>query len=195
MDTNKKFTDLELVTRYAEGDDSAFDVLLYRYKDKLYSYIYYLVNDEDRANDIFQETFVKVIMTIRQGRYTESGRFYAWLTRIAHNLAIDEFRDTMNTSTLSDEETNGTLFNSVQLSTEAADGEQVDEQTLRNVKELMERLPSEQREVVFMRIYQGLSFKEIADETGVGLNTALGRMHYALINMRRMATAANVFTD
>lgn len=195
MDTNKKFTDLELVTRYAEGDDSAFDVLLYRYKDKLYSYIYYLVNDEDRANDIFQETFVKVIMTIRQGRYTESGRFYAWLTRIAHNLAIDEFRDTMNTSTLSDEETNGTLFNSVQLSTEAADGEQVDEQTLCNVKELMERLPSEQREVVFMRIYQGLSFKEIADETGVGLNTALGRMHYALINMRRMANAANVFAD
>lgn len=169
--------------------------MLYRYKDKLYSYIYYLVNDEDRANDIFQETFVKVIMTIRQGRYTESGRFYAWLTRIAHNLAIDEFRDTMNTSTLSDEETNGTLFNSVQLSTEAADGEQVDEQTLCNVKELMERLPSEQREVVFMRIYQGLSFKEIADETGVGLNTALGRMHYALINMRRMANAANVFTD
>lgn len=193
MNQIKKLTDEVLVTMYAEGNDSAFDVLLDRYKDKLFSYILYLVHDEDRANDIFQDTFIKVITTLRQGRYTESGRFYAWLTRIAHNLVIDGYRDAANDSTISNEETDGQLLNDAQLVSSCIETDIINDQLLEDVKSLMEKLPQEQRQVMFMRIYQDLSFKEIAEETGVGINTALGRMHYAINNMRRMANEANIF--
>lgn len=191
----QKLTDDKLVTMYAEGNDAAFDVLLSRYQDRLFSYILYLVRDEDRANDIFQETFVKVIMTIRQGRYTESGRFYGWLTRIAHNLVIDEYRNVENDNTISDEEMDGTLFNDANLVSSNVESDLINEQLLDDVRELMHRLPEEQYRVLFMRIYQGMSFKEIADETGVGINTALGRMHYAIMNMRRMANEKQIFVD
>lgn len=191
----QKLTDDKLVTMYAGGNDTAFDVLLSRYQDRLFSYILYLVHDEDRANDIFQETFVKVIMTIRQGRYTESGRFYGWLTRIAHNLVIDEYRNTEYDSTISDEEMDGALFNDANLVATNIESELINEQLLDDVRELMHRLPEEQYRVLFMRIYQGMSFKEIADETGVGINTALGRMHYAIMNMRRMANENQIFVD
>lgn len=191
----QKLTDDKLVTMYAEGNDAAFDVLLSRYQDRLFSYILYLVRDEDRANDVFQETFVKVIMTIRQGRYTESGRFYGWLTRIAHNLVIDEYRSIENDNTISDEEMDGTLFNDANLVSSNIESDLINEQLLDDVRELMHRLPEEQYRVLFMRIYQGMSFKEIADETGVGINTALGRMHYAIMNMRRMANENHIFVD
>lgn len=191
----QKLTDDKLVTMYAGGNDTAFDVLLSRYQDRLFSYILYLVRDEDRANDIFQETFVKVIMTIRQGRYTESGRFYGWLTRIAHNLVIDEYRNVENDNTISDEEMDGTLFNDANLVSSNVESDLINEQLLDDVRELMHRLPEEQYRVLFMRIYQGMSFKEIADETGVGINTALGRMHYAIMNMRRMANEKQIFVD
>ncbi|MCQ2292980.1 MAG: sigma-70 family RNA polymerase sigma factor [Bacteroidaceae bacterium] len=195
MNDIQKLTDEKLVKMYAEGNDCAFDVLLDRYKDRLFSYIQFIVHDEDHANDVFQETFVKVIMAIRQGRYTESGKFYGWLTRIAHNIILDEFRDAANMPTTSDEDTDGALFNDLQLATNSRETEIINEQVLEDVKALMEKLPEEQRRVVFMRIYQDLSFKEIADETGVPLNTALGRMHYALINMRRMANSSHIFVD
>lgn len=188
-----QLTDETLVTKYAEGDDRAFDVLLERYKDRLFSYIFYLVHNEDTANDIFQETFVKVIMTLRQGRYKESGRFFGWLTRIAHNIVIDGYRDDMANNTFSSDESDGQILNDASLTESSRESDMFDEQLLNEVKVLMDRLPEEQRRVMFMRYYQGMSFKEIAEETGVGINTALGRMHYATSNLRKMANEANIF--
>lgn len=181
-------TDEELVALFVSGCNEAFDELLLRYKDRLYSYISYIVRNNDMADDLFQETFVKAIMTLRQGRYKENGRFYAWLTRIAHNLLIDQFRNERNEALVYDEEDSETVWQEVAM---MADGyreyELINEQVLTDVKVLMDKLPDNQREVVYMRFYQDLSFKEIADITGVSINTALGRMRYGIINMRRMA--------
>lgn len=190
-----QMADDQLAAMYAEGNDYAFDVLLDRHKDKLYSYILYMVHDESRADDIFQETFVKVIMKLRQGQYTASGRFGAWLTRIAHNIIIDEYRDALNDNTVSNEESDGLLFNRADLVSSCIENDIMNEQLLDDIQALMGRLPEEQRRVLFMRIYQDMSFKEIADETGVGINTALGRMHYAVNNMRRMANEAHIFIE
>lgn len=179
--------DDELVKLFCAGQNNAFDELLLRYKDRLYSYISYLVKNDDMADDLFQETFVKAIMTIRQGRYQNSGKFYAWLTRIAHNLLIDQFREERNlTLVYNDEKENGwqTLQGYVEPTRES---QLANEQVLADVRRLMEHLPAEQREMVYMRYYKGLSFKEIVDLTGLGINTALGRMRYAILNMRKMA--------
>ena len=179
--------DDELVKLFCAGQNNAFDELLLRYKDRLYSYISYLVKNDDMADDLFQETFVKAIMTIRPGRYQSSGKFYAWLTRIAHNLLIDQFREESNlTLVYNDEKENGwqTLQGYVEPTRES---QLANEQVLADVRRLMEHLPAEQREMVYMRYYKGLSFKEIVDLTGLGINTALGRMRYAILNMRKMA--------
>ena len=179
--------DDELVKLFCAGQNNAFDELLLRYKDRLCSYISYLVKNDDMADDLFQETFVKAIMTIRQGRYQSSGKFYAWLTRIAHNLLIDQFREESNlTLVYNDEKENGwqTLQGYVEPTRES---QLANEQVLADVRRLMEHLPAEQREMVYMRYYKGLSFKEIVDLTGLGINTALGRMRYAILNMRKMA--------
>ena len=169
-------TDETLVALYAQGNNEAFDILLNRYKDRLYAYIYYTVRNEELAEDIFQETFTKAIVTIQQGRYNENGKFPAWLTRIAHNLIIDCFRQ---------EERN--LLNNIRLSEGTVESEIVNHQILSDVRRLIKHLPDEQREVVHMRFYQDLSFKEIAEMTGVSINTSLGRMRYAILNLRRMA--------
>ncbi len=187
MENFEKLTDEQLVRLYAEGDNNAFDVLLARHQSKLYSYICFIVRNRDVADDIFQETFVKAIVTIQQGRYVESGKFMAWLIRIAHNLIIDTYRQERNENLVSNDETDGALFNDVRLADTNIEMQMVTEQTLEDVKMLMDRLPAVQREVVFMRFYQELSFKEIAEITGVSINTALGRMRYALLNLRRMA--------
>ncbi len=179
--------DDELVKLFCAGQNNAFDELLLRYKDRLYSYISYLVKNDDMADDLFQETFVKAIMTIRQERYQSSGKFYAWLTRIAHNLLIDQFREENNlTLVYNDGKENGwqTLQGYVEPTRES---QLANEQVLADVRRLMEHLPAEQREIVYMRYYKGLSFKEIVDLTGLGINTALGRMRYAILNMRKMA--------
>lgn len=179
--------DDELVKLFCAGQNNAFDELLLRYKDRLYSYISYLVKNDDMADDLFQETFVKAIMTIRQGRYQSSGKFYAWLIRIAHNLLIDQFREESNlTLVYNDGKENGwqTLQGYVEPTRES---QLANEQVLADVRRLMEHLPAEQREMVYMRYYKGLSFKEIVDLTGLGINTALGRMRYAILNMRKMA--------
>lgn len=188
MDNLKKRTDDDLVALYVSGTNEAFDILLERYKERLYSYIYYIVHNADVADDLFQETFVKAIVTIRNGRYTETGKFSAWLTRIAHNLIIDQFRTERNENTVSDEEADGNLFNNAALVESCMETQMVNEQTLTDVRRLMDKLPDSQREVVFMRFYQDLSFKEISEITGVSINTALGRMRYAILNMRKMAT-------
>jgi RNA polymerase sigma-70 factor (ECF subfamily) len=172
---------------YANGTNPAFDVLLNRYKSSVHSYIYYIVHDRDLTEDIFQETFVKVIITIQQGRYTENGKFKAWIMRIAHNLIIDNFRQERNENSISNDEVDVDLFNDIRLCDKTVEDEMVQEQVFADVKKMIKHLPDNQREVLEMRYYQDMSFKEIADITGVSINTALGRMRYAILNLRRMA--------
>ena len=179
MKTLRMMTDEELVVLYAEGNNAAFDVLLNRYKSSIHSYIYFIVHNKDLTEDIFQETFVKVIMTIKQGRYTENGKFKAWI--------IDNFRQERSENTVSNDEVEVDLFNNIKLCDGTIEDNIVRRQVLSDVKKLVKHLPDSQREVLEMRYYQDLSFKEIADITGVSINTALGRMRYAILNMRRMA--------
>ena len=185
-------TDEELVSCYAQGNNTAFDVLLNRHKNNVFSYIYFIVRNTELAEDIFQETFVKAIMTIKQGRYTENGKFRAWISRIAHNLIIDNFRQEKNEQIISNDESEIDLFNNSKLSDGTIEDELVKSQILADVKKLIEYLPDNQKEVLILRYYQDLSFKEIADITGVSINTALGRMRYAILNMRRMAEEKNM---
>lgn len=192
MDELKKMTDDMLVALYAKGNNQAFDILLDRYKGKIYSYIYFVVHNDELAEDLFQETFMKAIVTIQQGRYTENGKFSAWLTRIAHNLVIDFFRQERNENLVSNDETDVDLFNNVKFSDETIEMRMVNDQVMDDVRHLVDLLPDNQREVVYMRFYQDLSFKEIAEATGVSINTSLGRMRYALINLRRMAEEKDI---
>lgn len=183
-----EMTDEELALSYVRGNNQAFDLLLSRNQSKLFSYILFVVHEQDLANDIFQETFVKVITKLQEGRYIDSGKFSAWIMRIAHNVIMDWYRDhrakniveTSDDNDLSNVTGNDiTDFN--------IEDRYVNEQVLRDVKKMMNLLPPTQREIVFMRFYQEMSFKEIAETTGVSINTALGRMRYAILNMRRMA--------
>ena len=187
MKNLKTMADEELVALYAKGNNPAFDVLLNRYKNSVHSYIYYIVRDRDLTEDVFQETFVKAIVTIKQGRYSENGKFKAWIMRIAHNLIIDNFRQERNENTISNDEVEVDLFNDVRLSDRTAEDQMVQNQVFDDVRKLVRHLPDNQREVLEMRYYQDMSFKEIAAITGVSINTALGRMRYAILNMRRMA--------
>ncbi|MDR0769171.1 MAG: sigma-70 family RNA polymerase sigma factor [Dysgonamonadaceae bacterium] len=183
----KLMSDEELVVVYARGNNSAFDVLLSRHQSSVYSYIYFIVRNREQAEDIFQDTFVKAITTIKQGKYTENGKFRAWINRIAHNLIIDTFRQEKNDQTISNEEYGVDLFNNQKFSDGTVEDEMIKSQILLDVKKLINHLPENQKEVLAMRYYQDLSFKEIADITGVSINTALGRMRYAILNMRRLA--------
>jgi len=192
MTNLKMLSDEELVAVYAQGNNPAFDILLNRHRDTVYSYIYYIVRNRELAEDIFQETFVKAIVTIKQGRYTENGKFRAWISRIAHNLIIDNYRQEKNEQTISNDDCEIDLFNNVKLSEGNVEDEMIKSQILADVKKLVEYLPENQREVLLLRYYQDLSFKEIADITGVSINTALGRMRYAILNMRRMAEEKNM---
>lgn len=187
MKVQTNAADETLVALYAQGNNEAFDILLNRYKDRLYAYIYYTVRNEELAEDIFQETFTKAIVTIQQGRYNENGKFPAWLTRIAHNLIIDCFRQEKQENLVSCDEEERNLLNNIRLSEGTVEAEIVNHQILSDVRRLMKHLPDEQREVVHMRFYQDLSFKEIAEMAGVSINTSLGRMRYAILNLRRMA--------
>ena len=180
-------TDEDLVVSYAEGNNSAFDVLLNRYKGSVHSYIYFIVRNKELTEDLFQETFVKVITTIKQGRYTDNGKFKAWIMRIAHNLIIDNFRQERNENLISNDEVEVDLFNNMKLCDHTIEEKLVKQQVLEDVRRLVGFLPETQRKVLEMRFYQNMSFKEIADTTGVSINTALGRMRYAIMNMRRLA--------
>ncbi|MBP1638626.1 MAG: Sigma-70 region 2 [Bacteroidetes bacterium] len=187
-----KKTDEELVCLYAGGDHDAFAVLMNRHQDKIYTYIYLLVRNRQLAEDIFQDTFIKVVTSIKQQRYADSGKFVAWVNRIAHNLIIDYFRREQGENTVSHTDFDYDVFNSVKLSDTNVEEELVQAQLLNNVAHMVDFLPDSQRDVVKMRYYDDLSFKEIADKTGVSINTALGRMRYALINMRKMAEENNM---
>ena len=176
---NKLFslTDDELVRMYIDGDNRAFDVLIDRYKDKLFSYVYHIVKDEELANDIFQETFIKAITTIKSGRYAAYGKFAAWITRIAHNLIIDFYRQ---------ERAENYLLNDKELCDETVEDGMVRNQIHSDVRRLIKALPKSQQDVLLLRYYKDMSFKEIADLTNVSINTALGRMRYAILNLRKM---------
>ena len=187
METLKNMTDDMLVTLYLEGNNCAFDVLLERHKERLYNYIFFIVRSREVAEDLFQETFVKAITTLQQGRYQNDGKFAAWITRIAHNLVIDQFRVERNENAISNDETEFDLLNDAKFAEGTIENKMVNEQILKDVRALIDELPDCQREVVFMRYYQDMSFKDIADITGVSINTALGRMRYAILNMRRIA--------
>ena len=188
MKNFEELTDEQLAMLYVEGNNSAFDLLLSRTQEKLFTYIMFVVHDHDLADDIFQETFVKAIMKLQGGQYTDSGKFIFWLTRIAHNAIMDWYRQQQSRHIMEPNPDNDlqNLSMSTVLDT-FRESELVNEQVLSDVKRMMEALPAPQREVVYMRFYQQLSFKEIAELTNVSINTALGRMRYALINMRRMA--------
>ena len=187
----KKFegvTDEQLALLYVGGDNKAFDELLARTQSKLFTYIMFVVRDHDKADDIFQETFVKVITKLQQGQYTDSGKFQFWVTRIAHNVMMDWYRAEKNEHIVEPTEDNDlTNLRGASVLDSYRETELVNEQVLMDVKKIMNALPAPQREVVYMRYFQQLSFKEIADLTGVSINTSLGRMRYALMNMRRMA--------
>ena len=182
-----KQTDDQLVASYASGNNEAFDALLQRHQSRVYSYIYQMVREKNLAEDIFQETFVKAITTIRQGRYTENGKFSAWISRIARNLVIDYFRQEKTEAAVSSDDENYDVLNRKELSEETIEDAMIDSQIKADIRKLIRHLPKSQRQVLVMRYYRNLSFKEIAEATGVSINTALGRMRYAILNMRRIA--------
>lgn len=181
-----------MVTAYAAGDNEAFDALLGRHSDRVYTYILRIVKDGALADDIFQETFVKAITTIKQGRYAESGRFSAWITRIAHNLIIDNFRQEKSENTFSADTDDTDIYNRRDLADGNIEDSLIQEQIHTDVRRIMDSLPEPQREVIDMRFFRDMSFKEIAEATGVSINTALGRMRYAVLNMRRIAEKNNI---
>lgn len=181
-----------LVSMYAQGEDQAFDELLRRYKQKLYNYIYQVVQNREVAEDIFQDTFTKVIVNIRQNRYQEMGRFVGFIFRVAHNLIIDYYRQEQLANTLADGDTGYDVFNNQDICESSFEDHIAESQILNDVRRLIRFLPANQQEIVQMRYYQNKSFKEIADLLGISINTALGRIHYAIINMRKMAMEHNI---
>ena len=187
MQNFDKHTDDQLVAAYANGNNEAFDALLQRHQSRVYNYIYQMVRERDSAEDIFQETFVKAITTIRQGRYTENGKFAAWINRIARNLVIDSFRQEKVEASVSSDDENFDILNRKELSDDTIEDLMIDRQIRDDLRKLIRHLPKSQRQVLVMRYYRNLSVKEIAEATGVSINTALGRMRYAILNIRRIA--------
>lgn len=188
-----ELTDEELAISYMEGDNKAFELLLAHNQSKVFSYILFVVHDEDRANDIFQDTFIKIIAKLQKGLYTPTGKFSAWCMRIAHNVIMDSYRGIRNGHIVEPTEDNDlSNLSGENMEVTNIENDYVNQQVLDDVKKMMRLLPAPQREVVYMRFYQQLSFKEIADVTNVSINTALGRMRYALLNMRKMARDHNL---
>ena len=192
MQNYTKLTDDKLVAAYSKGDNQAFDTLLKRHQARIFTYIYSIVKNRDVADDLFQETFVKAITTIKQGRYSETGKFSAWLSRIAHNLIIDFYRQEKSENVVSSDDENADILNRKDLADINIEDIIIDSQIQDDVRRIIEALPENQREVLVMRYYRDMSFKEIADATNVSINTALGRMRYAIINMRRIARENNI---
>ena len=178
--------DQELVQAYIKGDQSAIEILINRHRSKVYTYILLTIKNQPLAEDLFQETFIKVIQSLRAGKYRDNGRFLSWVIRIAHNLIIDHFRKEKQMNSVSNDDSEVDLFNSKKLSDSNIEELIVNSQIRAEVRTLINELPDDQREVVLLRHYGELSFKEIAEQTDVSINTALGRMRYALINLRKL---------
>lgn len=193
MENISRLTDEELAISYVRGNNRAFDELLSRNQSKLFSYILFVVRDEDKANDLFQETFVKVITKLHQVRYVDSGKFGAWIMRIAHNVIMDWYREQRSRNLIEPTDENDlSNLSGNEILDSNVENRYVNDQIMVDVKNMMNMLPPTQREVVFMRFYQDLSFKEIAETTGVSINTSLGRMRYAILNLRRMSKEHNI---
>ena len=188
----KALSDQELLNTYLSGNESAISVLIERHRKRVSDYIYMMVKDRDVADDIFQETFIKVIRVLSEGRYVETGKFLSWVLRIAHNQVIDHFRQNKQQNQVTESDAGYDILNSRKFSDTTVEDHMVSAQIESDVRKLIDYLPDEQREVVMMRYYSGLSFKEIAEQTDVSINTALGRMRYALINLRKMIKEKNL---
>lgn len=181
-----ELSDNELVNRFLSGESKAAEEVIRRYKNKVYTYIYFNVRNQHLAEDLFQETFIKVIKSFQDGKYQDNGRLLSWIIRIAHNLIIDHYRRNKQLNTCSNDDYELDLFNSPRYSEENIEQVMVNNQIYDDVRRLVEELPDDQKEIILLRHYGGLSFKEIADQTNVSINTALGRMRYAIINLRKL---------
>lgn len=188
----KELTDNELVSRFISGEDDAIEAIICRYKNKLFTYINLTVKNQHLAEDIFQDTFVKVIKSLQEGKYQDNGKLLSWIMRIAHNLIIDHFRREKQINMRSNDDFEMDIFNSPRYSEATIEQELVNNQIMSDVRKLIDQLPPDQKEIILLRHYGGLSFKEIADQTNVSINTALGRMRYAILNMRKMIEQYNI---
>ncbi|HZX62610.1 MAG TPA: sigma-70 family RNA polymerase sigma factor [Bacteroidales bacterium] len=184
-------TDQELIGRYLAGNQSSLEILIRRHKNRIFAYILMIVKEKELAEDLFQDTFIKVINTIRSGSYKEEGKFIQWAMRIAHNLIIDHFRKSKRIPTIENRD-DFDIFDKVRIPVESIEERIITEQIHKDVKKLIDYLPKEQREVLIMRHYGDMSFKDIAEVTNVSINTALGRMRYALINLRKLVDEKNI---
>jgi RNA polymerase sigma factor (sigma-70 family) len=194
MKDSKKITDAELVTSYIKGNEAAFAQLLKRHKTRVYTTIYLIVKDQYVAEDLMQDTFIKAVNKLKSGNYNEEGKFLPWIIRIAHNLAIDYFRKEKRYPTIVMED-GSNVFNSLEFSEDSMESLKIKSETHTLLRELIKTLPDPQKEVLLMRHYGDMSFQEIADATGVSINTALGRMRYALINLRKKLETKNIAYD
>ncbi len=191
MATSVQTPDAILVKNYIAGDESALSVLIHRHQSKLYALIYSKINDRDICEDIFQDTFIKVIKTLKSKSYNEEGKFLPWVMRIAHNLIIDHFRRNKKMPMVRDTD-EFSYFSIIKDDVMNVEGKIISDQIDKDLARLIDELPNDQREVVMMRIYQDMSFKEISEQTGVSINTALGRMRYAILNLRKVAEKNNI---
>ena len=185
-------SDQVLLNNYLSGDRAAISQLIDRHTHRVRDYIRMMVKDNDVADDILQETFIKAVRVIDEGRYADTGKFLSWILRIAHNQVIDHFRSQKNAKTVSESDAGYNMLGTLRFAERTVEDAMISSQIEEDVRRLIDRLPSEQREVVMMRYYSGLSFQEIADQTDVSINTALGRMRYALINLRKMIKENNL---
>lgn len=185
-------SDQVLLNNYLSGDRAAISQLIDRHTHRVRDYIRMMVKDRDVADDILQETFIKAVRVIDEGRYADTGKFLSWILRIAHNLVIDHFRSQKNAKTVSESDAGYNMLGTLRFAERTVEDAMISSQIEEDVRRLVDRLPDEQREVVIMRYYSGLSFQEIADQTDVSINTALGRMRYALINLRKMVKENNL---
>ncbi len=184
-------TDATLVRKYIDGDENSLEILILRHKQRIYNFIYSKVLNRDVTEDIFQDCFIKVIRTIKKGKYNEEGKFLPWVMRIAHNLVIDHFRKNKRMPKFQSRN-DFDIFDVISDGANSIETEMIQSQVYSDVAALIEELPDDQREVLLMRLYKEMSFKEIAEDTGVSINTALGRMRYALINMRKIVKKHNI---
>ena len=191
MQALSKFADLDLIRLFCDGNQQAMEILVLRHKDKLYTSIYFLVKDKYLAEDIFQDVFIKIIDTVRAGRYTEEGKFLPWAMRIAHNCCVDHFRKVKRTPVVRNGE-NQDVFEMISFTEENAETVMIRQQQYDRVQQLLFNLPEDQREVIILRHYADMSFKDIAQLTNCSINTALGRMRYGLINLRKMMTQRQI---
>lgn len=187
-----KISDKELIVKYLEGKQSSLEILINRHKNRVYAYILMVVKDKQLADDIFQDTFIKVINTIRAGSYKEEGKFIQWVMRIAHNLIIDYFRKSKRIPVVDNDNDEFDIFDTIKFTDDSIEDKMIKEQIHHDIRDLIEYLPPEQKEVLFMRHYSDMSFKDIAEQTNVSINTALGRMRYALINLRKLVKEKNM---